>query len=558
MPVLESICHTIQQGQVPTQADLALALGVESKEERFRNNFELAKSYFNYTDNHRQAAIFAERAFALSGTSEEFLGLFVEIQKSIGGDEKIRMAYRRMGDRYADSGDVIHALRCYGMSRDTYALLGRGNYYEYDVDALEAIRRLADRFAPFRGISRPRTGRKKVRVAYLVFHVKHPESVIVKMLGIFAQHHQRDDFEVAFFVPESSNENDEVARKNINALRVAGGHVVQTAMASPLARHIDTARRIHAFAPDILVTSALLADYGHYFVSLLARAPVNIGLGYGPPELYMPPDLDWVISGTKQPLLDCPCDGSVVPVESVLPDRADLALANRAELGIPEGALVVASAGRPLKFMSRDFWKALIDFLELRPNACFVAIGLDGDPPFLPELLSDGVQDRVIRLGWQADYLRVLGLADIVVDTYPSGGGLVVIDSMALAIPVISFRCDYFQRFNQMEWSPGEDLVALPELIVDRRDFEGLVQRLLALADDTSLRQRLGAECRKVAQETLGSPARYIERHEAIYKMVLRAKSADYFRLSLMAKTVAIFRAWLSRKWFALRWIAIK
>lgn len=551
---LEQVCCAVEQGQLPTQAAMAAVLVVETREQRFRVNIALAKAYFYHTENHRQAAVFVERAFELSGTLEDCLSLFVQIQKSNGEADKIRIAYRLMGDRYAALGDIPNALRCYGMSRDTYALLGQGNQYEYDVDIVHAIGRLADIVAPSHPLPRPVPKREKIRVAYLVFHVRHPESVIVKLLSLFARHHDREKFEAVFFVSEPSQENDEVAIKNINALLGAGGRVVQTDEVDALKRHLDTARRIHSFGPHLLVTTAVLADFGHYFVSLLARAPVNIGLGYGPPELYMPPNLDWVISGTKQPLLDCPCDGSVVPVESALPDRTSLAIASRVELGIPDNALIVASAGRPLKFMSRQFWEAMIAFLELRPAAYFVAIGLDSDPPFLPELLSDRVRNRIVRFGWLGDYLHVLGAADIVVDTYPSGGGVVVIDSMALSIPVVSFRCDYFGRFNQMEWNPSEDLVALPDLIVDRGDFDGLVQRLVRLSDDEPLRRKLGAACLKIVRETMGSPARYVAHHEAIYETVLRTKAGKYSGAPLLLRMVTSLMAWLSRKWFAVRW----
>ncbi|WP_411877828.1 glycosyltransferase [Polaromonas sp. YR568] len=536
---LSSVYQSIQRGETPDQSDLVSLLSLETTTHRFRVNQELAKAYFYFPRDIDKAAVFAERALALCGLSEDFLAFYVELHKATGNLEAQRTAYKIVGKRYAAAGDVYTALKCFNQHRNVYALAGLGNRYDYDFDVLECIDQLAltetknmalQSTAPSKG--------KKTRLAYLVFHVHHPESVIVKMLSAFAKYHNSSEFEVAFFIAESSRKNDAVSLKNIDVLTQAGGRVIQADQEDVMACLRQTAAHVRAFGPHVFITTAILAEYEHYFLSFTCPAVARIGLTYGPPELYIAPRLDWVIASLDSLIIDSPSSGSVVHIEYDLPDSQSLTISDRASLNIADDAVVLISAGRPLKFMSREFWSAILQTLEAHPRAVFVAVGLDVDPPFLAELLLDTpLADRVIRLGWQADYLGILGMADVVVDTYPSGGGLVLLDAMALSIPAVSFHHDYSQRFDQMNWNLGEDLVPLPELLVSRDNLEGLKQLLSSLIENPLQRKELGSLCRTAIHEKRSSPTRYVQSHEAIYKKILARKANGTLSLPAAPKT---------------------
>ena len=93
------------------------------------------------------------------------------------------------------------------------------------------------------------------------------------------------------------------------------------------------------------------------------------------------------------------------------------------------------SCGRPSKFLDISFWKAILNVLRSHPHVYYVAVGLAGGAPlFLHEILTDDIAQRVKVIGWEKDFLKVLSMADIVVDTYPSGGGMSIVDAMALGL----------------------------------------------------------------------------------------------------------------------------
>jgi glycosyltransferase involved in cell wall biosynthesis len=166
----------------------------------------------------------------------------------------------------------------------------------------------------------------------------------------------------------------------------------------------------------------------------------------------------------------------------------------------------------------------VLGVLDRHANAVYLVLGIDEFPPFFPELASGSARRRVLKLGWQSDYLNVLGIADVVVDTFPSGGGIVNLDAAALSIPVVSYRHDYFRRYDQMDWSPGAELLPVDELLAPRGRFDRLQSVLSSLAEDPALRRKLGDQCRRIARKTRGSPARYVRRCESVYRKVLKQK----------------------------------
>lgn len=519
---LEVVCQAIRQGQSLGRGVLGSVLGVATSAESFKVNDALARAYLSAGDTF-SAATFAGRAFLFSGLSEEFLVFYIKLHQTKGDIAAQRAAYKTMGMRYAAAGDTYSALRNFNLHRDAYALAGQGNRYAYDFDVLAEIDRLAAALS--KRPKRPKRFRfqtgKRIRLAYLVFHIYHPDSVIVKLLCEFAKWHDQKKFEVVFFVVESSLHNNAITNKNLEVLRNAGANVVQANKAALVECALQIRDKVAQFDPDLFIAAAALAEYAHYFTMLASPATARIGLVYGPPELYIGPRFDWVIASSNTLLLDSPVDGSVIPIEYTLPDRAQFVAKTRSSLGISTDAVVLMSAGRATKFMDKDFWRAIMQALELNPLAVFVAVGLDVDPPFLAELLTAQLASRVIRLGWQTDYLSMLVNADIVVDTYPSGGGIVLVDAMALGIPVVSFRHDYSRPYDQMNWNLGEELVVIPELLLDRYQLDDLRDLLSVLIQEPDRRSKLGLACKAVAVEQRSSPARYVERHEAVYRDVL-------------------------------------
>ena len=523
--------------------------------ERASANAELAQA-LSAAGRAGEAEPFAERALVLSGFSERVLPLYVEIQKALGRIDRVCAAYRRAGMKLADAGRTEEAIGLFSLSHLAFVHAGQGDRYEYDFEIQRAIEVLARAHRPAQEPERAPRGEGAIRLAYLVFGAIHRGSVLVKLLCNFAKYHDRARFDVRFYVPESPRTprhapHSEELRTNIALLEAHGARVEAASAASELECWLETDRRIREFGADILVTTALLAHYSHFFIAAMRPARAIVGLGLGPPEQYAAPGLDWVVCATRHPLMDMPCDASVVEFETSPPDRDAIRLAQRSAFDVSEGAPLIVVAGRAQKFLDRNYWAALSQILTENPNAYLLALGLAEEPSFLGEVLAPEVRSRFRRIGWTADYLPLLANADAVIDTYPSGGGFVLTDAMALGIPVVTFRNDYLRPFDQTEWSPGEEFVGVEGLVVPRGDFGKLCRVLGRLIADPEHRREMGRRCRADLLANRSDPGRMVRRHEEIYEAVAKNTAGRKIEPSLARAPVQSSPLERLRRWMS-------
>lgn len=128
---------------------------------------------------------------------------------------------------------------------------------------------------------------------------------------------------------------------------------------------------------------------------------------------------------------------------------------------------------------------------------------------------------RVKLVGWEKGFLKVLSVADAIVDTFPSGGGVTIVDAMALGIPGVSFKNNHMQNYTQTDWSPAEEFMGVPELHVERDNMDQL--RLLT---DQAYRLMLSELCEKAIHRTSGSPEEMVRSCEQASLKVIRDKCA--------------------------------
>lgn len=521
MPSFATIIQTIEQNAVIDQSLLLPYLCVDSIEERLRYNHALATTY-HAVGNIVQAKVFMERAWLFSNFSEEMLPLYEEINSAVDDLDALREAHKRVGMNRARIGGVEAALPFFMQSMYTYAHHGRGDSYVYDFDILHEIEHLAEplRFSP--PMRKWSPGVRKLRIAYLVYGATQNQSVIIKILSSIGQFHNKEHFEFAFFIPE--NELIEYGkfsflRENIRSLETLGEIVVVSNGTNNAEALLEIASQIYDYSPDILVTSALLADLKQYYIASLHPAPLIIGLTMGPPQQFSAPLLDWSITFDHHCLMDCMSDCSRVPLEVELPSEHSIC-ASRSEYGIPDDAVVIVAAGRASKFLNRDFWETLAAVMTAKENVYLIIIGLTQKPSFIDEVITEQLVRRTLLLSWLDDYCSLLRISDIMVDTYPSGGGVTIMDAMGLEVPVLTFGNNYMHLFDQTDWSPGEWVVGLPELIAVRGDWSSMRKILDRLVDDREYRIKMGHLCRQVAIEKRGSPERMVRNVERVFQDV--------------------------------------
>ena len=525
---LEAVLSRIASGESVSSSELLPYLCIERREQRANANLLLAEAYFESgrQDNLPHAKVFIRRAWLLSRFSPELLPLYTRIYSALDDVPGIRDAYKRVGMMMAAEGNVSEAIRHFDLWQYAYISFKNLDKYEYDFDILECMDRLA---GPHRFSPKPRSELLKdgkIRVAYLVKGINELGSVLVKINLLFARFHDRSRVEPMFFVPESKNAvlASEVGREH---LRLFESHGCELYMGPDVRatedRLLAVASTIHSVRPDVLITSAGLAQFEHYFITSLRPAPFVIGFVQGPPEQFAPPALDWGLAWSKHPLIDCPVNCTLIRMDMELPERSELVPYEMSELGLPSDAFVVATAGRFVKFQEPEFWRAVIELLDEHPRLYYLAMGVEEALiPFLPSMLSQETRSRIRFLGWRGDdYLRTLCMTDIVIDTFPSGGGAVLSDAWALGIPVVTFRNNYMRLYDQNDWSPAEELIDMPEVIVPRGDFAQMKRVVSRLIEDSEHRLDIGRRSQAQFRQMWGNPARAIRTCEDAYFRIL-------------------------------------
>lgn len=526
-PEFDNLVSRIATGEQVSPDELLPYLCLEGRAQRAEVNAMLAEAYSQTPSEAglRQAQVFIRRAWLLSGFSADLLPLYTKISSALNDTPDIREALKRLGMKAAARGDISEAIRYFNDWQWAYQAFNNLDQYEYDFDILDCVDELA---APHRipaaRQAAPSSG-EKIRLAYLLRGVTEPNSILIKISVEFARYHDKSRFDVTFFTaePDHTIALSPQGEEYLKMFEDLGYQVITAPLLdSPADTLLALADRIRESRPHILIATAALADLGQYFITTLRPAPVVMGLVLGPPPQFAPPALDWCIAGSKHPLMDCPVNCSWVEANLDYASQ-DLGEAySRGSLSLPDDACVLMSGGRYPKFQSRQFWQAIADLLSQHPNAHYVAVGpRDEEIPFLRSILLPEVRPRVRCLGWRKDFLNILPIADILIDTYPNGGGQVIVQAMALGIPLVSHRNDYMKLFDQTDWSPVEDFITDPEIIVPRGDFAQFKRVVSKLIDNTEYRRNVGERCRAEHIRRADS-AGAIQRYEEVYVRVLK------------------------------------
>lgn len=523
------LLERIATGQAVPQREILPFLCQEGVKERLRTNYELAEAY-NTAGQYIQAKIFVERAWILSKFSEGILELLTKLCHLTNDIDTLREAYKRRGIRLAREGKLEQALKSFNQWQYAYATHYHQDKYAYDFDIMDMVDEMAK---PIRLPTVPHISAAgaKVRIAYLVFGMTHLNSVLVKINLMFAKYHNKSLFDITFFVPESLSQlqhNPRQLRDIVHQFRKYGCMVVFAPNeVQGIERLVSCAKQIAKFNPDILITSAALADFEHYFIAALRPAPLVVGLLQGPPQQFVSPNLDWAISWSQHPLIDSPVGTSLVRIGITLPPPPKNKM-DRAFFNIPPNAVILMSAGRHFKFQDPGFWQNIIALLHSNSTSYYIAVGVERDQvPCLNSMDISVVTDRIVFLGWRTDCIDILTLADVLIDTYPSGGGHVLIDAMALGIPFVSFENNYLKQYDQTDWSVADEFVDIPELILPRGNFGCFYNVVDILIKDSSYRRRMGDLCKEKIIASMDNPAKGVVEFE---NKLLKLKDARWHK----------------------------
>lgn len=513
---LAEVAGRIAAGEVVPWDELLPFLCQPDTRSRTQANLALAEALLHrqQAGDLDQATELAARAWEISGFSDKAFPVYVTVcvlRKDVDG---VASAYKRLGLRRWDEGRCNEAFDLFYISQYAHVEVLRRDHTEYDHELLRHFRQQA--------AARPlpdlvATPGERVRLGYLLYGITQLKSIIVRLgIGLMAKHDSKR-FEVTCYVPERMTQILAVphAREALEKIRGLGISVVtapEIESDSEALWHL--AARIKADGTDVLLDLAALADYRRYFLTCLRPAPLIAGYLWGPPSQFVPPHLDFCVGSNRHAQMDCPVDIEFVPGEYELPDLSAIQPMARSALGIPESAFVLAASGRHVKFSAPEFWRGIAEILHNLPHAHFLAIGVASDQVDLTALPTTVVQ-RIHCTGWRADNLAIVAVADVVIDTYPTGGGYALAEAMAMGIPAMVFRNDYTHRFDPVAWSPIEETIPIPDILFARGDFTAMAAQARRLAEQPDYKRELGERCRATVL-AISDPSRSVRSLEEV------------------------------------------
>jgi glycosyltransferase involved in cell wall biosynthesis/ribosomal protein S18 acetylase RimI-like enzyme len=163
----------------------------------------------------------------------------------------------------------------------------------------------------------------------------------------------------------------------------------------------------------------------------------------------------------------------------------------RRSLGIPEGALVVGTAGRLVAEKGfREFFAAAKEVRAAMPGVAFLVVG-GGDPDKADAISSDEIERAgrdVVFAGWREDVRDLLAIMDVfVLASWREGVPRSAIEAAAMGKPLVLTDIRGCREVGRH----GREALLVPP-----RNPERLAMALIHLLRDGALRAQLGAAAR--------------------------------------------------------------
>lgn len=357
----------------------------------------------------------------------------------------------------------------------------------------------------------------RIRIAYIGRGLTEHSSVLMKLLKSFAAYHDTERFSPTFCFLDSPSmilsSTEGVA--HLHEI-IESGHsvIIPREDGNPLECAVDVAQQILSGGFDIVMFCAAMVDVYHQLLTHLNLAKVMGVFVQGPPAQYCSPIADFGIALTQHVQIDSPFDCHLVPVEF---DVGHLqSTATLSSLNDTEPPPVLISGGRPAKLRSPEMWAVFRNLLNTIPDLRIRILGTS--PDILGDLTLDIPADRIEFVPWGTDYLKGLEGGTAFVDTYPSGGGIILLEAVSLGMPVVTFKNDFDRVFDQRSWNPGSELLGDSEVVLERGDFTQLESILRRVILDRSFRDTMFTKQQAEVTANRSSLRRFVGRCEQVYE----------------------------------------
>jgi glycosyltransferase involved in cell wall biosynthesis len=192
----------------------------------------------------------------------------------------------------------------------------------------------------------------------------------------------------------------------------------------------------------------------------------------------------------------------------------------RAELGVPEDAVLVVAVNRLVAFKAVHTLIDAVHELGRDAGALHVVVAGDGDlrPQLERQIAALGLQDRVRLIGWRDDAPRIIALADVfALSSVAEGMPLAIMRAMALGKPVVA---------NAVDGVPELVVDGETGLLVPPRDPVAFASALRRMIEDPEMRRRFGEAGRRRV-DALFTQRSMAETAHRLYRELLDARSGS-------------------------------
>ncbi|WP_417458491.1 hypothetical protein [Kordiimonas sp.] len=492
---------------------------------RIEENLRAAEQWLA-KDKSDLAAVCLRRAFELSKHAAEISDKLAAVLTELGQYREARAVLQAGMQQATRSGDLDKIVNAYRRWQYYTTLTLGVEDYRFDFAALTdmetAVSDIKEDLSNIVVHRDAEIASPRPKIVYIGTNLAQVGSVLAKVLLSMLKAHDASVFEfgLVFTDDEKKLRATEETVALINSAEDRGWTLFLEADTTVTGRVTKLSRRIREWQPDLLVTNCALASAEGLLLSAAIPHVARCSLVVGPPPLFAAPNADFVIASDERLLMECPTDGIVIPVETALPQRGDIMPVSRSEMAIAEDAKVIVAAGRYTKF-SEEYCATLAKILIGHESAILLVLGV-------PELekanflarFPDELVENIRVVPWGRKYIEYLAVGDLLVDTFPSGGGVTVQDAMALEIPSICVGDDLTRPYRSDHWSVAYKF-ALPELVVELGQESRIIDLAIRCLSDRAFYIGLKERCREHVLKLRGRPDRMTKLHEDVYRHLL-------------------------------------
>jgi predicted O-linked N-acetylglucosamine transferase (SPINDLY family) len=449
----------------------------------------------------------------------------IKINDSLNDIDKIKLHYKQLGINALVNKNYTSAINYFNMWQYAYITHCNIDKYDYDFSLLKFIEaQLSDFCTPLS--YEPIKNNGKVRIIYLLHGVLNSTSILPKILLEIVKYHDTSRFEIHIFVTENWIQ---IMRSSGRVFIKQFGKTKCKIYYAPLFQHgfskiLSIVKKMCNIKPHILITTAALADFEHFFISALNPAPIRVGFIFANPAQFIPPSFDFGISWINHIIQDCPVP-CINPGLTYIPNDKIYEKLLKTNCGLPDNAIIIISAGRYPKFQNGEFLKLIFESMRELPNLHYIIVGVVESQFPLLNTIPEDLKSRVYMFEWSDMYEKYLAISDIYLDTYPSGGGVTLLDAALLHLPIISFTDDLLIPFDQCNWNPAQEIFPKNSIIlVDRNNISGLKSAIYTLYHNSDLRKTMGNEIYKSITNLRSNVQENVKKIENLYDNLVKEK----------------------------------